>query len=98
MYMGFLDLFVATAWDIYFVFGRQSAYYLFPDRLKNDIIMYIGGFITFQNYEIPNLTDLSKELSQIDINLPNFSFCEEKDRFVSKHTALLKEKLVKINK
>ena len=95
--MTFHDLFVATAWDLYFVFGREDNYYHNPQKLNEDIIMYLGRFITNQGYEIPNLLSLAKDLSKIDIGLENFTYCEQKDEFVRKYSALLQENLTKIN-
>lgn len=97
--MNFLNLFVATAWDIYFVFGKQSGYYLLPKKLNDDIIMYIGNFIVNHGYEIPNLSSMVNELAQIDLNLNNFSHCDQKDIFVIKYSTILQRNLTKnINK
>lgn len=91
----YVDLFVATAWSIYYQFKDRDFKGKTVSEIAELIKGDIGDIIEQNGYKVPYFTDMVLELKSTRLQTESFDDCKEKNVFVNKYSVLLKSRLQK---
>ena len=86
--MLYVRVFLATAWDLFFLLKDSIYKGKSVDFISSDIRDHLGFFFEQQNRDVPEITAMVKELKFIAMQSGGSFDCAQREEFINKYTVL----------
>lgn len=91
--MLFVKIFIGTSWDLYFLYKDNLYRKKTITEVSEDILNDLGFLFTQQGKDLPDITDMVRELFNTFLKEEDFVDCEQKRLFIEKYYGVYSQSL-----
>lgn len=86
--MLYLQVFVSTAWDCYFLFKDNLYSRWAKDQIVRNLHDHLDYLFEEQGKNCPDISEMVNELFQTKLTTKNYNDCAQKGQFIEKYTQI----------